>query len=164
MARASKFQRVIAVDDKLHVHRSPTGSRTTATRRSSLRPYALILRRGKPDVAGYAVLHEGFVGVIGDSSVQEITYANIEKETGRVRDLKGDGGWLGFTDKYWASAIIPDQSEPIEARFSVERRGAAGRLPDRLHRPGADGRARRVQRGATAHFRRRQGSRDDRRL
>ena len=46
----------------------------------SLRPYALILRRGKPDVAGYAVLHEGFVGVIGDGSVQEITYPNIEKE------------------------------------------------------------------------------------
>ena len=50
----------------------------------SLRPYALILRRGKPDVAGYSVLHEGLVGVIGDSSVQEVTYAGIEKEAGRV--------------------------------------------------------------------------------
>jgi len=89
----------------------------TGAQSVSLRPYALILRRGKPQVSGYAVLHEGFVGVIGDSSVQEITYPNIEKETGRVRTLKGDGGWLGFTDKYWATAIIPDQSSPIEARF-----------------------------------------------
>jgi YidC/Oxa1 family membrane protein insertase len=85
----------------------------------SLRPYSLILRRGKPDVSGYAVLHEGFVGVIGDSSVQEITYAGIEKEAGKLRSLKGNGGWLGFTDKYWASAIIPDQGEAIEARFSA---------------------------------------------
>ena len=91
------------------------------------------------------MLHEGFVGVIGDSSVQEITYANIEKETGRVRDLKGDGGWLGFTDKYWASAIIPDQTEPIEARFLGERRGAAARIT----RPTSSAPAQSVAPGAT---------------
>jgi YidC/Oxa1 family membrane protein insertase len=113
-----KFKRVIAVDPKFMftVHDSVENDGAAPV---SLRSYALVLRRGKPDVGGYAVLHEGFVGVIGDSSVQEITYPNIEKETGRIRDLKGDGGWLGFTDKYWASAIIPDQSEPIEARFSA---------------------------------------------
>jgi YidC/Oxa1 family membrane protein insertase len=117
-----KFKRVFTVDDKFMftVHDTVENAGDAPV---SLRPYALILRRGKPDVAGYAVLHEGFVGVIGDSSVQEITYANIEKETGRVRDLKGDGGWIGFTDKYWAGVVIPDQSEPIEARFSVS--GAA---------------------------------------
>ena len=65
------------------------------------------------------MLHEGFVGVIGDSGVQEVTYPGIEKEPGKVLALKGDGGWLGFTDKYWASAIIPGQSEPVEARFSA---------------------------------------------
>ncbi|MBV8653601.1 MAG: membrane protein insertase YidC, partial [Alphaproteobacteria bacterium] len=64
-------------------------------------------------------LHEGLVGVIGDGSVQEITYNNIEKETGRVRELTGEGGWLGFTDKYWASAIIPEQKQTIDARFSA---------------------------------------------
>ena len=113
-----KFKRVIAVDDKymFTVHDSVENDGAEPV---SLRPYALILRRGKPDVAGYAVLHEGFVGVIGDGSVQEITYPNIEKETGRIRELKGDGGWLGFTDKYWGSAIIPDQTEAIDARFSA---------------------------------------------
>jgi YidC/Oxa1 family membrane protein insertase len=113
-----KFKRVIAVDDKymFTVHDSVENDGAGPV---SLRPYALILRRGKPNVAGYAVLHEGFVGVIGDGSVQEITYANIEKETGRIRELKGDGGWLGFTDKYWGSAIIPEQTEGIDARFSA---------------------------------------------
>ena len=74
------------------------------------------------------MLHEGFVGVVagGDTSqvaltlpVQEVTYAAIEKDPGRVRSFKGDGGWLGFTDKYWGSAVIPDQTAPIEARFSA---------------------------------------------
>ncbi len=117
-----KFKRVIAVDDKF-MFTIRDSVENGGAEPVSLRPYALILRRGKPDVAGYAVLHEGFVGVIGDGSVQEVTYPGVEKETGKVRVLKGDGGWLGFTDKYWASAIIPDQAEPIEARFSAS--GAA---------------------------------------
>jgi len=112
-----KFKRVIAIDEK-YMFTVRDSVENDGAEPASLRPYALILRRGKPDVAGYAVLHEGFVGVIGDGSVQEITYANIEKETGRVREIKGDGGWLGFTDKYWGSAIIPDQAEEIDARFS----------------------------------------------
>jgi len=113
-----KFKRVIAVDDK-YMFTVGDSVENDGAEPVSLRPYALILRRGKPDVAGYAVLHEGLVGVIGDGSVQEITYANIEKETLRVREIKGDGGWLGFTDKYWGSAIIPDQAESIDARFSA---------------------------------------------
>jgi YidC/Oxa1 family membrane protein insertase len=111
------FHRQIAVDDQymFTIHNSVENKTSAAV---VLHPYALILRRGKPKVSGYAVLHEGFVGVIGDSGVQEITYPNIEKEPHDTRTLKGDGGWLGFTDKYWASAIIPDQTAPIEARFS----------------------------------------------
>ncbi|MFZ1964293.1 MAG: membrane protein insertase YidC, partial [Roseiarcus sp.] len=113
-----KFKRVIAVDDK-YMFTIRDSVENDGAEPVSLRPYALILRRGKPDVAGYSVLHEGFVGVIGGGGVQEVTYANIDKATGKVDAYTGEGGWLGFTDKYWASAIIPDQSEPIEARFSA---------------------------------------------
>jgi YidC/Oxa1 family membrane protein insertase len=112
------FHRTIAVDNK-YMFTVTDSVENKGADSVSLHPYALILRRGKPDVSGYSVLHEGFVGVIGDSSVQEITYPNIEKETGRTRTLKGAGGWLGFTDKYWGSAIIPDQSAPVDVRFSV---------------------------------------------
>ena len=111
------FRRTFAVDDKFMftITDSVTNSGGQAV---SLRPYALVLRHGMPKVAGYTVLHEGFVGVIGDGGVQEFTYAKLDKETGRAVSFKGDGGWLGFTDKYWASAIIPLQNEPIEARFT----------------------------------------------
>ena len=43
--------------------------------------------------------------------------------TGKALTYNGDGGWLGFTDKYWASAIIPGQTEPVEARFSASGAG-----------------------------------------
>ena len=118
-----KFTRQIAVDDK-YLFTVTDSVENSGTASTSLRPYALILRRGKPAVSGYAVLHEGFVGVIGDS-LQEITYANIEKETNLIRSVKGDGGWLGFTDKYWASALVPDQTAAVDARYL-----ATGALPN----------------------------------
>jgi YidC/Oxa1 family membrane protein insertase len=121
------FKRVIAVDDKymFTITDSVVNSGTTP---AIVQTFGLILRHGRPNVAGYSVLHEGFVGVItgGAASqiaitlpVQEVTYAAIEKDAGRVRAYSGDGGWLGFTDKYWGSAVIPDQTAPIEARFSA---------------------------------------------
>ncbi len=112
------FKRVIAVDDK-YMFTITNSVVNSGGDPATVQPFALVLRRGKPNVAGYSVLHEGFVGVIGDGGVQEVTYAGIEKATGKVNAFKGDGGWLGFTDKYWGSAIIPDQTAPIEARFSA---------------------------------------------
>ena len=117
-----KFKRVISVDDK-YMFTIKDSVENSGAEPVPLRPYALILRRGMPKVSGYAVLHEGFVGVVGGGSVQEVTYSGIDKATGKVDVYTGEGGWLGFTDKYWGSAIIPDQAEPIEARFSAS--GAA---------------------------------------
>ena len=112
------FKRVISVDDKymFTVVDSVTNSGGQA---ATLRPYALILRHGKPNVAGYSVLHEGYVGVIGDGGVKEVTYASIDKDANKTVAYSGTGGWLGFTDKYWGSAIIPQQTTPIDARFTA---------------------------------------------
>jgi YidC/Oxa1 family membrane protein insertase len=112
------FKRVIAIDDR-YMFTITDSVANSGGEAVTLRPYALILRHGRPNVGGYSVLHEGFVGVVGDGGVQEITYASLDKDTGKALGYKGAGGWLGFTDKYWASAIIPDQSAPIEARFTA---------------------------------------------
>ena len=111
------FKRVIAVDDKymFTITDSVTNSSGAAV---SLRPYGLVLRHGMPHVAGYSVLHEGFEGVIGEQE-HAPTYASVDKAAGKAETSKGIGGWLGFTDKYWASAVIPEQTAPIEARYSA---------------------------------------------
>ena len=88
----------------------------------TLFPGATATRQGMPKTSGYAVLHEGFIGVIGaDQPSTEITYAAIAKETNDAKVLPVDsyaqGGWLGFTDKYWATAIIPDQAENYKGWF-----------------------------------------------
>ncbi|MCX8254116.1 Membrane protein insertase YidC [Beijerinckiaceae bacterium RH AL1] len=94
----------------------------------TLSPYSLIVRQGLPKTSGYSVLHEGYVGVVGDSGVKETTYSAIEKEPGETLSLKGTGGWAGFTDKYWATALVPDQTQSFEASFQ-----ATGPATDRTY-------------------------------
>ncbi|GAC1328430.1 MAG: membrane protein insertase YidC [Beijerinckiaceae bacterium] len=110
------FHRTISVDDQ-YMFTVTQSVENKGTDPVTLYPYELISRHGKPVVSGYAVLHEGFVGVVGDSGVKETTYDGIEKETQSVQQLNGTGGWLGFTDKYWATAVIPDQNVPVQGRF-----------------------------------------------
>jgi YidC/Oxa1 family membrane protein insertase len=110
------FHRKIAVDDR-YMFTVTNSVENKSGEPITLHPYALILRRGKPVVSGYSVLHEGYVGGVGDNSIQEVTYAKIDPA--KPVTMNGPGGWLGFTDKYWASAIIPDQTMPVDARFAV---------------------------------------------
>jgi len=111
------FHRTISVDDQ-YMFTITDSVENKSGAAVTLYPYGLLTRVGKPVTSGYAVLHEGFVGVIGDSRVQEYTYDSIEKEPKATKTYKGIGGWLGMTDKYWAAAVIPDQSVAVEGRFT----------------------------------------------
>ncbi len=117
------FRRTIAVDAR-YMFTISDRVENKSQQPVALAPYALVTRHGVPKTANYAVLHEGFVGVIGDGGVEEFKYDKIEKEEGAQKTFSGVGGWLGFTDKYWAATVIPAQSAPIEARFSAGLFGA----------------------------------------
>jgi YidC/Oxa1 family membrane protein insertase len=110
------FTRDISVDDKYMFTVTDHVDNKT-DKPVSLRPYALILRRGAPKIETTYV-HEGFVAY-ADGSEQKDTYAGISKEPDKLKAMKSVGGWFGFTDRYWASAIIPNQGEAVEARFSA---------------------------------------------
>jgi len=111
-----KFKRVVSVDSQ-YLFTITNSVENKTGKPVTLYPYSLAARTGKPKTAGFYVLHEGLVGVVGDSKVQEISYDGIAKETNSTRELKGTGGWLGITDKYWAVAVIPPQNENFQGRF-----------------------------------------------
>jgi YidC/Oxa1 family membrane protein insertase len=111
------FHRKISVDDSFMFTIVDSVDNNGAAS-VALVPYSRAVRIGKPHVSGYAVLHEGFVGVIGDGRVQEWTYDGIDKETKATKTMNGVGGWAGFTDKYWAVALAPDQKSTVDASFS----------------------------------------------
>jgi YidC/Oxa1 family membrane protein insertase len=89
-----------------------------------LYPYAQILRYGTPKTAGYYILHEGLIGVLG-GHLQETKYSSIAKSG--EENFESTGGWLGFTDKYWLSALIPNQAVDIKASFGHDKVGEIDR-------------------------------------
>ncbi len=62
------------------------------------------------------ILHEGTIGVF-DDILNEVTYKDLIED--RRKDFSSEkGGWLGITDKYWLSSILPDKSLKFNANFS----------------------------------------------
>jgi YidC/Oxa1 family membrane protein insertase len=111
-----EFRRTIAVDDKYLFTLKDEVTNKSANP-VALYPYALISRHGTPHTAGYYILHEGLIGVLGDSGLQEFTYKSIEDKKAVNFDVTN--GWLGITDKYWAATLLPDTTARLKASFST---------------------------------------------
>jgi YidC/Oxa1 family membrane protein insertase len=121
------FKRTISVDDRYMFAIKETVENKSGAP-VTLQAYAAITRIGKPKTDGYAVLHEGLLGVVGDSRIMEYTYDAIEKETQGMKLAEGTAGWLGITDKYWATAIVPAQDVKFGGRFSASGQGNQPRV------------------------------------
>jgi len=80
----------------------------------SLTPYGLISRSGTPPVSGYYILYEGPIGYLS-GAVQDVKYSSLTPD--KPVGFDSTGGWLGFTDKYWLSALVPPQNVAIKAQF-----------------------------------------------
>jgi YidC/Oxa1 family membrane protein insertase len=114
------FRRTIAVDDHyLFTIRDEVQNKSGSP--VTLFPYGLISRHGTPKVLGYYILHEGLIGVMGNEGLQEETYKKIEDKKNESWEVTN--AWLGFTDKYWAAALLPDTDAKVHARFSAGEAG-----------------------------------------
>ncbi len=117
------FTRTITVDDKyLFAFTDKVENKTTGA--VELSPFGRITRIGDPVVAGYWILHEGMIGVFGEEGLREEGYSGI-RDAGQQSFSDVTQGWLGMTDKYWATAIIPDQQKPFTGRFLHEGANAS---------------------------------------
>ncbi len=114
------FHRIISIDENYMFAieqrvENNTGEAVT------LYPYGLISRHGTPETTGFYILHEGPIGVLNDK-LQEIDYDDLED--GDTPSYTSTGGWLGITDKFWLTALIPDQATEVKTRFSYAPQGA----------------------------------------
>jgi len=110
------FTRTIAVDHKF-MFSITDRVRQEGTTSVTLYPFGQISRKSRPVTSNLFVLHEGPVGYLGESGLQELSYEDLVEEP--TYKFKATGGWLGFTDKYWATALVPPQDEALDARFSA---------------------------------------------
>jgi YidC/Oxa1 family membrane protein insertase len=109
------FRRTISIDDR-YVFTVKDDVTNVGNAPVTLYPFALISRHGTPQVAGYYILHEGLVGYLGDQGLQEYSYKKIDDA--KTVNFNVTNGWLGITDKYWASALLPDTNAQLQARYS----------------------------------------------
>jgi len=83
----------------------------------TLTPFGAIVRKGEPETVNFFILHEGALGVFDEVLDQEDYDDIADADNGRiVTTPETAGGWIGITDKYWLTALVPDQQ--TKASFS----------------------------------------------
>ena len=86
-----------------------TGQPVTLSLQSS------IVRQVRPQVEGFLISFEGLIGTTG-TKYHELGYDSVA-DKGGSKTFNDTEGWIGFTDKYWAAAVIPDQKLGYAATF-----------------------------------------------
>jgi len=66
-------------------------------------------------------IHVGPMGVFNGAANYDVNYKDLAKGPA-VQSFQSTGGWIGFTDKYWLSALVPDQ----KAAFTGQMRKGDG--------------------------------------
>ena len=82
----------------------------------TLRPYGLVRRHGVPaDLKNFFILHEGLVRMT-DTELEETKYSNVvdydvdPREGTQAERLEAtQNGWIGYTDHFWMTTLIPEQ-------------------------------------------------------
>ena len=92
-------------------------------------PYRLIKRINFPETINFFILHEGLISLLNDELLEK-DYGDLQDDCSTTTnekklfcDQKSKGGWLGFTDKYWMSALIPGPDENINANYRHSNNG-----------------------------------------
>jgi len=115
------FRTEISVDDAFMFTFAQSVENTTGAPVSA-RPYGLLRRHGQPEgLKNFFILHEGLVRMT-DGELEEAGYDDIEdyavdpRERTQAERLDVTGsGWIGYTDHYWMTTLIPDQSTPFRS-------------------------------------------------
>ena len=80
-----------------------------------VKPYALVTQTGIPTrFTGRWIAYEGPMAYVGGELVQT-SYSEMESE--KTIRRSSDTGWIGITDKYWLTALIPQQNAATGFRF-----------------------------------------------
>ncbi len=119
-AQSQKFEIALSIDDNFMITAKQrfTNNGTTPV---EIANFALLSRTGKPADATsggsiFTHIHIGPMGVFDDQPNYDWGYVDVEENKGEA-SFTSTGGWLGFTDKYWLGALIPDQKTPVSAKF-----------------------------------------------
>ena len=111
------FQQIISLDEN-YMFTVAQSVNNNSNQSITVFPFGQIVRRGTPDVLDFYILHEGLLGVF-NGVLKEVDYDDLQESKSKViSNEESTGGWIGITDKYWLTALIPDQKQKNYTRFS----------------------------------------------
>ncbi len=117
-AKGLKFTRTVSVDQN-YLFTVRDKIENTGAAVANLAANSIVARHGLPQLEGIYVVHEGMVrrtdGILEEAKYSALTsLPDFEGLKGEAVDASADG-WIGFTDHYWMTTLIPEQGKPYKA-------------------------------------------------
>ncbi len=122
------FTRTVSVDENF-MFNVTQGVTNTGAGTVKLAPYGILARHGEPkDLKNFFILHEGLVSMT-DGELSEIDYGDLTdfefdpREGARANLMPvEESGWIGFTDHFWMTTLIPaDGTFRVAAKYDDRR-------------------------------------------
>ena len=101
-----RFIRTVSLD-KNYMFTITDSVENNSNQTITLYPYGLISRTPAKDTETTSVVHHGITGVL-DNTLHEIKFNDLDE--GESEKYQTNGGWAGFSDRYWFSAFILDNT------------------------------------------------------
>ena len=110
------FKKKIELDEK-YLFKITQEIKNISSKSLELYPYAQITRNKIPDdIQNFYISHEGFISVF-DDELKEDDYDDVE-DNKIVREA--NEGWLGITDKYWMTVLVPEKGKNFKSTFQYD--------------------------------------------
>ena len=121
--RGQRFEIALSVDDQYMF----TARQTVANSGPgaiAVRPYGLVSRVGMSKDPSSWTMHTGPIGAFNGSTDYSVSFEDVDEASPAGTRFATTGGWIGFGDKYWQTALVPAQDQPVDAGF----RAGAGKI------------------------------------
>mgnify|MGYP000331536577 FL=1 len=112
-----KFIKDISIDDQ-YLFKVNQTIINNSEKTYNFYPYGQIIRNLAPEIIDFFILHEGLIGVFNDQLVEK-DYDDIEE---KKFSINADKGWLGITDKYWITSLVPQENRKFRTDFDYKNK------------------------------------------
>ena len=112
-----RFEKEISIDDK-YLFTIKQKIINQSDKKYDFYSYGQIIRNEIPDIIDFLILHEGLIATLDDELFEE-DYDDIqEKKFSKVAKK----GWLGISDKYWITSLIPPKDKEFKTTFDYKNK------------------------------------------
>ena len=112
------FEKIISIDNKF-LFTVNQKIKNNTNKIYNFYPYSQIIRKNIPrDIVNFFILHEGPLGVFDDQLVEKDYDDVLDKKS----SINAEKGFLGITDKYWLTSLIPEKNKNFRADFEYSEK------------------------------------------